>query len=86
MSSLESIIQRAVSPSRVRVVGNYTSPPTYGVYEVPRSGTSVKRYRIGNYPVRMRELEREFGSCRLGYLFESREDAAQVARLLESDR
>jgi hypothetical protein len=84
VTSIDTIIQRAISPSSVREVGRLTSPPTFGVYRIPGSAASTRTYRIGNHPVRMRELVREFGSCRLEYLFTSREDAVAVARNLES--
>lgn len=83
MTPIESIIQRAISPSSVQAAGRYTSPRTFGVYRVPGSSASIKTYCIGNHPVRMRELERKFGSCRLEYLFTSRPDAVAVARELE---
>ena len=37
-------------------------------------------FRFGNHPVRQRELEREFGSCKLEYLFAERTDAKAVAQ------
>ena len=58
--------------------GSYTNPRSYGVYYLQNS-TISRRYRFGNHPIRMRELEREFSSCALIKLFLSREDAKALA-------
>lgn len=79
MTTIDHILARALSPSQVRVDGRLTSPRSWGVYEVPGSAASTKRFRTGNHPVRMRELEREHGACRMHYLFVSSEDAKAVA-------
>lgn len=87
MESLESILERAVSPTSVRAVPRYlTSPPSYGVYRVPSSASSTRSVRFGNHPVRQRELEREFGTCKLEHLFLDRSDAANVAMALSKGR
>ena len=82
MASLEHIISRAISPSSVRPDGWLTVPRSYGVYRVPSSAGSTRRFRFGNHPVRQRELEREFGACKLEYLFTERDDAKAVALAL----
>ena len=76
------IAKRAIEPSDVRIEGSLTAPRSYGVYQVPYAATSDNRFHFGNYPVRLQELEREFGSCTLTYLFSSREDAEAIARAL----
>jgi hypothetical protein len=55
----------------VRVVGNYTEPRTWGVYRIRRASGTVE-FRLGNHPVRQRELEREFGQAELVELHLSR--------------
>ena len=73
---------RAISPGSVKPDGSLTSPRSYGVYELQLSAGATRRYRLGNHPVRQFELEREFGSCKLVYLFRQRSDAVQMAALL----
>jgi hypothetical protein len=79
MSSVAKIIQRSISPSNVRVIGPLTKPRSYGVYRLPQKTATGRHYRYGNHPVRMHELEREFGSCKLEYLFAARADAKELA-------
>lgn len=78
MSPIQEVIRRAISPSSVTPDGIYTSPKSYGVYSLPKSA-SGRAFRFGNHPVRMNELESEFGSCKLEYLFRQRGDAKEVA-------
>lgn len=82
MASIEHIITRAISPSSVRPDGWLTAPRSYGVYRIPSAAGSMRSFRFGNYPVRQKELEREFGSCKLEYLFTDRDDAEAVALTL----
>lgn len=82
MTSIEHIIARAISPFSVRPAGRLTSPRSYGVYRIPSSAGSTRSVRFGNHPVRQRELERGFGSCKLEYLFLAHEDAEVVAKSL----
>ena len=81
-TSIDALVRRAISPTSVHSAGYLTSPRSYGVYRLPANAGATKRFRFGNYPVRMRELEREFGHCTLEYLFLSRTDAHAVAGLL----
>ena len=81
MASVDHIISRAISPASVRPDGSLTRPRSYGVYRMP-PGAEGRRCRFGNHPVRMWELEREFGSCKLEHLFANREDAKLVAAAL----
>ena len=76
---VEKAIARAVSPRSVRLSGNLTVPRTYGVYRLPHGSGDTRCYRYGNHPIRMKELEREFGSCKLEHLFLARSDASLVA-------
>jgi len=81
MASIQQVLRRAISLNNVRPEGPLTSPRSYGVYSLPSNATG-RSYRFGNHPVRMRELEGEFGSCKLQYLFRTREDARLVAMAL----
>jgi len=81
---LEQILARAIGPSQVRPDGPLTSPRSFGVYVLPAKHGSMRRYRLGNHPVRQRELEAEFGRAELLHLFRSRQDAAAVAAELNS--
>lgn len=81
--TLEEMVARAVSPESVRHDGNLTSPRTYGVYALPINHGSTRRHRIGNHPVRQRELEVEYGNAKLLYLFKARPDAEAVAKFLD---
>jgi hypothetical protein len=74
--------RRAISPKEVRPDGGLTVPRSYGVYELPAGSGATRRYRLGNHPVRQSELQREFGGCKLLYLFLQRSDAVQMASLL----
>jgi hypothetical protein len=84
--SIEEIIRRAISPSRVRLNGRLTYPLSYGVYALPANCLATRRYRFGNYPVRMQELEKEFGICKLEHLFVSRADAIALALMLNAQK
>jgi hypothetical protein len=83
---IEAIIRRAISPSSVRVNGRLTHPPSYGVYALPANRGAARRYRFGNYPVRMQELERKFKRCTLEHLFLSRADAIALASMLNAHK
>lgn len=80
IGAMKSLQERAISPRSVRSDGHLTLPRTYGVYELPSTVQNTRRFRFGNHSVRLRELEREFGACKLLYLFEAREDALAMAR------
>lgn len=77
---------RVITPADVRANGRLTLPPSYGVYELPAGSGATCRYRFGNHPVRQTELHREFGSCKLLYLFEERSDAVQMASMLNEGK
>ena len=57
----------------------YTTPRTFGVYELPQSAGGTRRFRFGNHPVRQQELEREFGQCTLIGTYEQRAKALAEA-------
>jgi len=80
--SIDQIAKRTIHPSEVKSDGSLTSPRTWGVYELPESAGATRRFRFGNHPVRMHELEREFDGCALVYLFLSRSDAREAAALM----
>lgn len=82
--SLKEIVLRAISPLSVRADGQLTMPRSYGVYALPATAGTTRRFRVGNHPIRMRELEHEFSYCTLKYLFLSRADAVEVASALNA--
>lgn len=84
-NSLQATITRAISPLSVRPDGRLTTPRSYGVYQVPATSGSTRRFRFGNHPIRMLELERELGACKLEHLFLSRAEATAVAAALNRD-
>ena len=79
---IEKLAGRAISSRDVRPSGSLTEPRSFGVYELPSSVSGTRRFRLGNHPVRLSELEREFGSCKLLYLFRQRTDALAMASAL----
>ena len=85
MDLKDALEQKTISPHAVRSDGMVTSPRSYGVYTLPASTSGTLRCRYGNHPVRMTELEREFGCCRLCHLFLHRDDAAAMAGLLNGE-
>ena len=80
--SVEKAIERAINPRSVRADGPLTAPRSYGVYSLPLTAGATRRYRFGNHPIRMLELELEFGSCKLQHLFLARADAMAIAASL----
>lgn len=80
--STQAIIRCAVSPSNVRVTDHLTEPPSYGVYMLPDNCETTRRYRFGNHPVRMHELERAFRECTLKHLCSHRADAKALTSML----
>ena len=84
MSVIDRLMEKAVSPQRLRTTGRYTVPRSFGVYRLTGNGNVGKRHRIGNHPVRERELVRDFRECEVVALFLSRNDAESLARHLNS--
>ena len=71
----------AAPPKILRITEAWPGTPKL---QVGAGATRLVRY--GNYPVRMHELEREFGRrCELLHLFLSREDAKAVATALNAE-
>ena len=79
---IENLAARAISPRDVNPDGSLTVPRSFDVYELPSSCVWHSPFRLDNYPVRLHELEREFGSCKLIYLFRQRPDAVAMASAL----
>jgi hypothetical protein len=82
---LKALIAKSLDPSSVKSDGRYTSPRTWGVYQVKRLPDS-KRFRFGNHPVRQQELIRQYGEVRLVELYKARIDAKEAAYLLNGGR
>ena len=84
---IEELLSKAVDQAALLADGQLTSPRSWGVYELHMTrGASVPRDRLGNHPVRLRELEREFGLVRTVAVFTSRTTAEEVQRLLNERR
>ena len=84
---IEELLSKAVDQAGLLADGQLTSPRSWGVYELHMTrGASVPRDRLGNHPVRLRELEREFGLVRTVAVFTSRTTAEEVQRLLNERR
>ena len=81
-STIKTLALKAISPKTVQSDGLLTSPRSFGVYQLPQTAKNTLLFRFGNHPVRRHELEREFGSCELLYLFCSRPDAVTMASAL----
>ena len=81
-SKRELLESRSISPASVRDDGPLTIPRSFGVYVLPASHGSTRRYRFGNHPVRLNELVAEFGDARLHLLFRVRSDAEALAKIL----
>lgn len=62
---------------------NYTIPRTWGVYHLLGDGGKIntKVFRFGNHPIRLKELEREFGTCKTVALYSERSLAKERADL-----
>ena len=82
LMTLEALQAQAVSPDSVQARGSLTVPRSYGVYELCEHVGPTKRFRYGNHPIRMRELEGGFPKCALRYLFLTRETAVAMASIL----
>jgi hypothetical protein len=83
--AIDRLANRAISSKDVSPDGALTVPRSFGVYELPHAAPEVRRFRLGNYPVRLSELEREFGACKLLYLFRERKDAVVMASMLNGN-
>jgi hypothetical protein len=78
--------RKSIDPSSVKSDGRYTSPRTWGVYQV-ECLPEGKRFRFGNHPVRQQELIRQYGEAqRVGRLYEARIDAKEAAYRLNGGR
>lgn len=82
---LAALRSRAIELRDVSVDGALTAPRSWGVYRLPDGVGGTRAVRYGNHPVRMHELEREFGGCRLEALFLAREDARALATAMNGE-
>jgi hypothetical protein len=81
----QALEQKAISCNDIAYEGRLTFPKSYGVYQILNTANVDKVFRYGNHPVRQFELQREFGDCRLVYLFLEREYAFRMQKLLNKD-
>ena len=80
---VDALLAKGVEASALAADGSYTKPRSWGVYEItPPKRTATRPYRLGNHPVRQRELEQEFGKAKVVSLFTSRTLAEELAKLL----
>lgn len=83
----QALLALAVAPGSLRAAGRYTSPPSWGVYRIePASPSAMRRFRIGNHPVRESELRAEFGRVQIVTLFASRSLAMELAAIYDAAR
>ena len=84
--AVEDLLAKAVAPSSLSLDGSYTRPRSWGVYEIapPESERATRRFRLGNHPIRERELLTEFGSVRVIAIYTSRTLAESLASLLNA--
>ena len=90
MSQKEILMAKAVNQKLYKNNSSYphwTTPRTWGTYSIPDEFVygRKKKYRCGNYPIRMKELRRNYGSVEFIALFENRDDAQALAELLENE-
>jgi hypothetical protein len=84
----QALLAKAVDPATLPTDGRYTTPRTWGVYQVARfsRGKRTQFHYIGNHPVRHMELVREYGSADLVALFTDRAEAEELQYRLNSGR
>lgn len=83
-SLIEDLKSRSVDTDLFPINGIYTNPKSYGVYELINSHDVNKKYRHGNHPIRLKELVREFGDCKVTATFLNRDDATLLTKLLNN--
>jgi molybdopterin-binding protein len=84
------LMKKTVDPKDYKIDqsnSNWTKPRTWGTFLISDKtiGANKKRYRFGNYPIRMKELQKEYSSVKLIALFEDKIDAEILADLLENE-
>ena len=88
MDKIAKLLARAVDPELYKIDpsnSQKTIPETYGTFSIPDEALNgEEKFRIGNYPVRMAELKREFGEVVFIALFENRDDAETLAGMLKN--
>jgi hypothetical protein len=81
----ESLLAKGVDPKQLMSDGYLTRPRSWGVYEIfPEPPAATRRFREGNHPVRMKELEKEFGRVRLVRVFLTKDAARELANYLNA--
>ena len=78
------LLKHAIAKTNVAFGNSYTNPRTWGVYEIEplESNRTTRRFRIGNHPVRQRELETEFGKAKCIAIFLNRILALELQVIL----
>ena len=85
-SRRNELLDKSVGTTSVVMRDKYTSPRTYGVYQLKGNKGHGREFRYGNHPIRKHELVREFGSATVVALFLSRSDAMELAAIENSRR
>lgn len=83
-AQIDVLISRSVDTGLFPINGIYTNPKSYGVYELINTLDINKKYRHGNHPIRLKELVREFGDCKVTATFLNRADAILLTQLLNN--
>lgn len=81
----KALLLKSLNNSEYFLGEKYTNPRTWGTYDIFNNSEKSKRYRFGNHPVRMNELNREYKTCHVVAIFSSRELACELANLLNSN-
>jgi len=89
MDAVEQLFTKAMNPEMVRtdpISPGLTIPRTWGVYKIEDTncGSSGKRYRAGNHPIRCSELQREFGKVSVVAVMPAKELAVELEANLNS--
>jgi hypothetical protein len=81
----EALLLKSLKNSELVTDGKYTNPRTWGTYDICDNSKKSNRFRFGNHPVRMNELNRKYNTCHIVAIFSSRELACELANLLNSN-
>ena len=81
----KALLLKSLNNSEFVLGEKYTNPRTWGTYDISNNSENSKRFRFGNHPVRMNELNRKYKICHIIAIFSSRELACELANILNSN-
>lgn len=84
MLKIDQIIATAISLRSVRPDGTLTDPRSYGVYQIPTSAGSTRRFRFGNHRFGNVSSKPNSDPAGLVHLFLDRDSAEFVAKALSN--